>query len=801
MARTKRKLTVTSLSDVGPTRKECEACGRYTAKPSCLYPRVPVGWTGEYALVIPYATETATLASGKRVPVWTPAWREVLRYAELSEKHVALIPALRCGTGDVGAKQGRACRPYLIKALETLRPKYVMLAGLQSIKVAIDRWTDVSFIDSLGRDLTHKIPELTWPTTVYSCADVETSPASTASCVREFQRFTEPVLTLPDATSEPLRAECVAVDTEFEGGEWLTIAVSDGNIVNVTDRTAPNPAVFDVIRSAVSIMGHYVWVDLDILVKEGLAKEDWVRGVHVVDTFLLARMGDENLGQGAYGLDALMRRWHNVPAWKDETDAIDEARPSLWPAPLRIKRCGVDAWASWKLAIPLAGYARGPVVMTHRLSAVLHRVQLAGVAIDRVALDQLVERLTPIRETARERVTRLASICGVEDFSPTNDQHVRKVVYGALGLTPIATTPSGELSVAKDALLPYRHYPFVEQLMAFNEADRTLKVITGEKGIYANLTTYRDGVDLLPVNIRALQAKTARRSSTNPNMQNWTLDMRKLVRSRWENGLILDVDYKSLEPRVLGSIAPDYRYLEYFVDGLGYVGIAKDVLHKHVDKGTPEYRTVKEVVLGTNYGAGPQTIGRTLWNKLDIKLARTYEQHEKEVRKIQDRYLTTFSGIQAYMARQERALLRDGYVRTATGRVRHLPCPEGRKTTGFGHLLNQAYNFPIQSLASDITGSALIDTEDAICTQAGISRLDFHYALMVKRFPEVPLLVNEIHDEIVFDVPPTGALSPDDWTALIVNVMRSVPTFRSICQVEIPLDVECVIGPTWGLKS
>lgn len=784
-------MTELPLSQAGPSCPACVECGRWTER-GAAYPYVPASWTKEYVVVLP-------CVPGRSAEAWRSVlapWWSQFRSFGISPRAVAFVPAIRCGTEEATAAQGKACRPFLRRAIRQLAPQYVLLVGKTSVQMWMGNWRPLRLTTLCGVALNQP-----GEPTVYACEDPLSPEGSWVAVHREWRRFTASPLALPAVVETPLMSECVAVDTEFEGRQLLTVACATTTQAVVRDADQPDfrQVVRESLRSALCLVGHHVWVDVDWLVELGVCREAWANGIAVQDTHLLARMGDENLGTGAYGVEALLRRYYRVEGWKAETDEIDPTRPSLWPAELRRRRCAIDAWASRKVMEAVT--TSGPVELTHRIAATLHRVHHAGMAMDTAALEEYVALLRSSRDAAKQRFTQCAAQYYSGEISPTNDHQLRELIYEKMGLQVTTKTPKGLPSVAKDVLLPYRDHPVIDELLTYNELDRTLSVIEGEKGVLANLQPLREGVGLLPVNIWPLRAKTARRSSTSPNVQNWTLQMRKMVRSRWDGGAILDVDYRSLEPRVLGAVAPDPRYLSYFVDGRGYVGIAADVLRKTVEKGTAEYRTVKEIVLGTNYGAGPTTIGKKLWFDLGVKLAPTIESHVTMVRKLQDRYLHVFSGIQSYMARQERDLLRHGGVVTATGRVRHLPCPDGKDTPGFAHMRNQAYNYPIQSLASDITGSALVDVEDAICQWYAVSKVEYHSVLFSRLTSrEIPCIINEIHDEVVFDLPPPGRTHAE-LQEMITDVMKRVPSFRKVSSVEVPLDVESVIAPTWGAKQ
>ncbi len=62
---------------------------------------------------------------------------------------------------------------------------------------------------------------------------------------------------------------------------------------------------------------------------------------------------------------------------------------------------------------------------------------------------------------------------------------------------------------------------------------------------------------------------------------------------------------------------------------------------------------------------------------------------------------------------------------------------------------------------------------------------------------EIPfsVLINEVHDELVFDMHPDTL---DIDTDIIVKTMKAVPTLRRICpEFTVPLNVDIVVDNFW----
>jgi DNA polymerase-1 len=241
--------------------------------------------------------------------------------------------------------------------------------------------------------------------------------------------------------------------------------------------------------------------------------------------------------------------------------------------------------------------------------------------------------------------------------------------------------------------------------------------------------------------------------------------------------------------------------MKAYLSGNIYIETAAKLFGKKVEKDTPLYTVAKSIVLGTDYDMQEWKLAMDLRDKLGVMLAPKWEDHLKEARRLLDKYHALYPGIGKFMLRKEAELLKYGYVTTATGRRRNLPCPHGQDTEGYWHLQNSAINAPIQGLASDITGSALIDVESAILQEYHISLWDYHYALYDKQWPDIPILINEVHDDLVVDYPNTDAKRHKRDVELVVETMKQVRSLRKLVpSFDLVLNVEAQVGKHWGAK-
>jgi DNA polymerase I-like protein with 3'-5' exonuclease and polymerase domains len=213
-------------------------------------------------------------------------------------------------------------------------------------------------------------------------------------------------------------------------------------------------------------------------------------------------------------------------------------------------------------------------------------------------------------------------------------------------------------------------------------------------------------------------------------------------------------------------------------------------------------------------------MARNLWNGViddagnlaKIRFSADYKTHEQEVDRLRKGYLNRYPALRAYIRQQEMLLLLHSAVSSYTGRVRHLPLIDGENTPGFGRLLNQAINFPIQSLASDVTGSALMDIEAELLSLHKVSYPDYLSMLLEARkkvltnttdrdiiYPlNMSMIFNEVHDSIIVDFHPDHAKRDQE---LVIECMRAVRSLRTLAPgFDLKLGVDAKLGPFWGGK-
>jgi len=459
------------------------------------------------------------------------------------------------------------------------------------------------------------------------------------------------------------------------------------------------------------------------------------------------------------------------------------------------------------------------ITFTHQIAMSLHRVGLAGAAVDRGTYAALSKQWTQEAAMLHDKLMKQALKAGMTQFSATMDEHAREMIYDRLKYPVLVKTrkdnlPAIDKPTLKRLLKEHGDSPFINDFIAFNAVDKLLSTWIGKADRKKNARKSvgeliepipgRKDLGLLHCWVIPLKARTGRRASggveeddpEGRNMQNWHPKARKMIVSRWKKGKVAVADFSKLEMVIMGWRAKDEKLLDYFLNGKGYIGIAKEFWGQDVEDGSSLYKATKIIVLGLNYNMKAWKLANDLWYRNDFKFSEDWDEHVKRTVQERKRYLRMFPGLARYIRERIYEVEDTQKVVSPSGRVRHLP-HHGRDSEGFWHVENAAVNQPIQSCASDITGSAIVDYEEALLKEHKLSYADWHLALLEKPWdlPCSPVF-NEVHDELDADMhPSTGKRDLE----IMRDCMENVRSFRRLVpdwDIKLKMDIQTV--PTWG---
>ncbi len=267
------------------------------------------------------------------------------------------------------------------------------------------------------------------------------------------------------------------------------------------------------------------------------------------------------------------------------------------------------------------------------------------------------------------------------------------------------------------------------------------------------------------LHVRLLQHRTAtgRLSGADPNMQNMprggTFPVKRVFKSRWADGEIMEADFAQLEFRVAAFLSQDKTAIDEVTTGFDVHSYTAQVI---TDAGQNISRQeAKAHTFAPLYGASG--FGRTPAE------AAYYEQFTKK-----------YSGIGKWHKELAREALATGKIKTPSGREFSFP-DVTRRANGTVTFFTQIKNFPVQSFATaDIVPISLIYIDKLL----GVNQMQ-------------SCIVNTVHDSLVIDVHP----KEKDKVLRIIHAandrLLTIVNKKWKLDFNVPLLLEAKIGPNW----
>ena len=267
------------------------------------------------------------------------------------------------------------------------------------------------------------------------------------------------------------------------------------------------------------------------------------------------------------------------------------------------------------------------------------------------------------------------------------------------------------------------------------------------------------------LHVRLLQHRTGtgRLSGADPNMQNMprggTFPVKRVFKSRWEGGEIMEADFAQLEFRVAAFLSQDKTAIDEVTTGFDVHSYTAKIIS---DAGQPISRQdAKAHTFAPLYGASG--FGRTEAE------AAYYKQ-----------FTTKYSGIGEWHKALAKEALNTGKITTPSGREFAFPDVQRRRYGGVTYF-TQIKNYPVQSFATaDIVPISLIYIDKLL----GVNQMH-------------SCIVNTVHDSIVIDVHP----NEKDKVLKVINrtneMLTALVNRKWNIDFNVPLLLEAKIGPNW----
>ena len=555
----------------------------------------------------------------------------------------------------------------------------------------------------------------------------------------------------------------ISLDEPISVNVWLR----DRRIQGIAVSAGGGQAVFAPADSIPAVVAEWLadpeaakWVHGAKDVETALLATGVSLGGVTVDTLLAGYLLDP--AEANYPLEALCEQYLGLEISPEEPQ---EAEGQLFE-PAAGSQAGLAAAAVGLLApvvqerIDRAGLARLLADVEMPLSAVLARVQSAGVKLDVAYLQEMSDSIGDQMRTLEEQIYGYAG----ERFNIGSPPQLRMILYEKLRLTPLKKTSKGALSTDADVLEKIRHqHPIVDSLLRYRELAKLKSTYLDALPPLVNPRTGR-----IHTTYNQVGAATGRLSSINPNLQNIPIrgDLGRQIRRAFVPGddrrLLLVADYSQIELRILAHLSGDEALAEAFATEADiHAATAAMVFGLPLDQVDPELRRRAKVV---NYGLAYGMNAFGLASRLGIT--------PDEAGEFIDAYFARFPKIREFLDRQVARAAAEGFTETILGRRRYLPELQAANPRVRDMGRRMALNAPIQGGAADILKLAMIKVDADLRASA----LDC-------------IMVLTVHDELVFDVA-EGDL--DRSVKLVTEAMETAG------ELAVPLKADVGWGKNWA---
>lgn len=269
---------------------------------------------------------------------------------------------------------------------------------------------------------------------------------------------------------------------------------------------------------------------------------------------------------------------------------------------------------------------------------------------------------------------------GGDYFNIQSKDHMGGISFDALGMKPLAETEKGKSKFDEDFIQSIaKKHSWAKNLRIYN---KLLKI----KSTYIDrfLDNHEDGLYYFYYKQHATVSgrygsdaqqlpRPKEDGEDEPIIVKYTNLIRAFFISKPGN-IFIDCDYESLEPKVFSHVSGDEGLKDIFRNGWDFystIAIKTEGLHQFSpDKKAPNYlkkiannvrQKAKAYSLGIAYGMGAYALGKNI----NIPI--------KEAEKLVEGYLNGFPDLKKWMEESRDFVRTNGYIKTQSGRIRHLP--------------------------------------------------------------------------------------------------------------------------------
>ena len=468
---------------------------------------------------------------------------------------------------------------------------------------------------------------------------------------------------------------------------------------------------------------------------------------HSLDVLIGKYLGIESIPISALiGTGKQQKNMVDIPVEKVAEYATEDADLSLRLADLLEERLKLEGLFElyWNLERPLI--------------PILAEMEQTGIRVD---ADELRRQSIAVTDRLNQTIAEIYAMAGHE-FNIDSPIQLRKVLFEEQML-PVRrktqTGPSTDQEVLEELAL-------IHPLPAKITEHRQLSKLKG---------TYLDALPELihpetgriHCSFNQVVAATGRLSSSDPNLQNIpirTSEGRQIRRAfvpgndGWK---LVCADYSQIELRILAHFSSDAALKAAFEQGIDiHAAVAADVFGVSLEAVNSDQRRVaKAVNFGVIYGQSPFGLAAALGIDKDVAT------------KFINDYFAKYSGVNLFIDQTLAECRSTGFAKTILGRRRAIEGIRPQRGPNLNMPERTAINTVIQGSAADLIKQAMINLNNSLKGHGYQARM-----------------LLQIHDELVFEVP------PDELTSLIEVVRNEMENAMTL---SVPLVVDVAVGNNW----
>lgn len=566
----------------------------------------------------------------------------------------------------------------------------------------------------------------------------------------------------------PLRSEPVGYAFSWKPGEAYYVAVRGPETEAVLDPQATLRQLAPILEDPqVAKVNQNIKFDLLVLRKQGVTLAG-VAGDPMLADYLL------HAGERSHSLADLASRYFNhrvIPISDLIGTGKTQLRMDQVPTAQVAEYAGEDADLACRLCerleaeVRAAGLGRLYDELEVPLIDVLAELEYNGIRLDVPLLNRLSDEMGRQLADIERQIHELAG----RPFNIASPKQLRQVLFDELKLPAQRRTGvTGEPSTNQETLerLAVLGHPLPRLIVEHRQVAKL-------KGTYVDALPALVNPDTGRVHASFNQtvAATGRLSSSDPNLQNIPVrtEQGRQIRQAFlpEPGwLLLTADYSQIELRLLAHFTQDEALLQTFAEDRDiHTAVAAQIHGVAEDAVTPAMRrAAKTVNFGVIYGISAHGLAQRLGIVRD------------EAARFIDAYFARYPKVLEHQQRLLENCRRVRYVSTILGRRREIT---GIRSDSTYQQRNQpereAINMEIQGSAADLIKLAML-----------------HLYRRLKRERRQSRMLLQIHDELVFEVPPDEL---DDLACLVDEEMTQ--TVEQELHLRVPLKVDLAAGPNW----